>query len=129
MSSIQAQLKAIAAKSMVKAEKVAKESYFDTMNIAVIKSPVDKGLFRSNWNASYQSIDLSLKPIGNNSSIALQGVLSVFDFDRELLFTESLPYAKKLEDGNSAQAPVGMVKVAASSFQSIAQSKINKYRD
>ena len=128
--SIATQLRAIQKKSMATAEKVVKETYFDTFNDTIIASPIDEGLFRANWLAAYDSIDGSLMPIGTNPAGSMVAELARLDIKEERLFymTNSLPYAYRLENGWSDQAPKGMVKVSAARFESIAQQKINKFR-
>ena len=131
MTSVQAQLKAIANKSMVKAEQVVRLTVNDTVNNIIIGSPVRDGLFMNNWLSGY-SYNTSTNDSPDHSASASYGsfsqAMSAYDLGKTFYFTNSLPYAKKLEDGHSEQAPVGMVKINTARFNAIAQSYINQLK-
>ena len=131
MSSIEAQLKAIAKKSMVKAEQVVRLTVNDTMNNIVIGSPVRDGLFINNWLAGYsydQSTHKTKDKSGSKSYGSITQALNSYDLGKTFYFTNSLPYAKRLEDGHSAQAGQGMVKINVAKFDAIAQMYINQLK-
>lgn len=111
----------------------------------VLRSPVDTGRFRANWNVAYGSYDsstsASLDPEGKAKSDSVSsGVLS-FPVGGIVYLTNSLPYAGALEyglypnppirgskkrgedgyaihviGGYSMQAPQGMVRITAREF-------------
>lgn len=130
MSNIQQQLESISKKSMEKAEKVVRETYFEVFNRTILRSPVDTGVFRGSWLAGLK-LDESIPRTVQDSSGRL-----VFSLDnagdallfKPFYFVNNQRYAKKLEDGNSQQAPRGMVKIGAAEFETIAQQKINEIR-
>ena len=128
--SIGAQLRAIHKKDSHKFLKIAKETYLDIGNDVIIASPIDEGLLLANWNMAYDKIDPTLQPIGRDSTGELTVFLNNFKVDeRTFYLTNSLPYAKAIEDGHSkGNAPRGMVKVSAARFNTLAQQKINKYK-
>lgn len=120
--SIQRQLEAIARRSTEKAAKVVRMSIFDVSSRISIRSPVDTGQFRFAWKTGVNAID--------NKGNGTVGVLAPdFKIGDEVFFVNSLPYAKGLEDGNSEQAPHGMVKLSVAEFDSIAQGYINRFGD
>ena len=131
MPSIAAQLKRIREKSEVKVEKIIRSTYFEVFNSVLFMSPRDSGLFESNWQAGF-SIDKSLK---SNTGVGAVQVeisqeLAKIDFVNEQVFyfTNSLPYAYRLENGWSEQAAHGMVGVVSAQFETIAQGEINRFK-
>lgn len=48
--------------------------------------------------------------------------------DKKFYFANSLPYAFRLENGWSKQAPMGMVKVTTAEWRDIAEAEIKKNR-
>lgn len=127
MKSIAQQLNEIAKKSIEKAEKVVRETYFEVGARIIIPSPVDKGMFKSNWLSGYDFSTQTFDSNNRDSLGKLKEKIDVFDLNDQFYFTNSLPYAQNLEHGSSDQAPKGMVKVAASQFQTIAEQTIKKY--
>lgn len=80
------------------------------------------GRFRGNWQVSFdQPIDGEIDRIdkaGNATKEAGNLVLSQFRVGmKEIYFVNNVPYAYRLEFGHSSQAPNGMVRVTAESFQ------------
>jgi hypothetical protein len=69
----------------------------------VKRTPVDTGRLRNNWQMT--------------SNVQL---------GQRLFITNNLPYAQRIEDGYSQQAPAGMVKVTINEFDSIVNSAVNK---
>ncbi len=127
MTSIADQLNKIAKKSIEKAEKVVRETYFEVGARIIIPSPVDKGQFKSNWLAGYDFSTQTFQENSRDSLGKLKTSLDIFDLNYKFYFTNSLPYAQKLEHGSSDQAPKGMVKVSTNQFQTIAEQTIKKY--
>lgn len=129
MASISAQLNAIKKKSMAKAEAVYRESMLEVANRIIFRSPVDTGLFRANWNSDYV-FDRSTTENTNGDESGGKLVFKVdgLTLNKKFYFSNSLHYAEKLEDGHSAQAANGMVKISAAEFDGIAQGIINKYK-
>lgn len=113
-----------------KMETVVKASLVRIGASVVVKSPVDTGRFKSNWLAAYGTADttvsMSVDPSGQSSINRL--ILSVqgLTFREHFYFTNSLPYAKGLEYGNSMQAPSGMVRVSVAAWENILADEIRK---
>ena len=90
----------------------------------VLRTPVDEGRARANWNASVGSEDGSEDPsatsanVGAKSGVA-RGVIRETDFFRggKLFLTNGVPYIKKLEEGSSKQAPQGMIAVTVAELR------------
>ncbi len=88
----------------------------------VMRTPVDTGRARGNWQPSLDSIasgttDRTSKAgasvIRNAKTEAKQA------HGRRFFLVNNLPYIKKLEDGSSNQAPAGMVAVTVAAFKGI----------
>lgn len=80
------------------------------------------GRFRGNWQVSFdQPIDGETDRIDKAGSATKEvGNLALSQFRagmKEVYFVNNVPYAYRLEFGHSSQAPGGMVRVTAESFQ------------
>jgi len=100
----------------------------------VLKSPVDSGRFRSNWQVSIGSVPSGTQE-GNEfpqgDAVDVKGPIyyaklsggeaTLFGANAgdTIYFANNLPYARRLEDGYSQQAPAGMVALTVQQFQSI----------
>lgn len=87
----------------------------------VMSSPVDKGRFRANWQFSAAGIQRATTVAIDRGGIVTRNRL-VAEIQRTgaggvTYLSNSLPYAVRLENGWSDQAPRGMVKVAVQNFQ------------
>lgn len=118
-----------------KAELVAKKTMIELFNRVIEKSPVGNpdlwqhpvkgyvgGRFRANWNCSIGSPNFSttesIDPSGNaTASKATSVVMSYTLNDQSVYLTNSLPYAIRLEEGWSGQAPNGMVRLSVMEVQ------------
>jgi len=90
----------------------------------VLRSPVDTGRFRGSWNVSADSPDHGVLPpapaggvtyglpdiVGKVSKTALTPAFT------PVWISNGLPYAQRLEEGWSKQAPTGMVAVTLASI-------------
>lgn len=89
----------------------------------ILKSPVDTGRFRMNWQVTSgqpaTSILIADDPTGSRAIGRMtQFVTSNPDWENFRL-TNNLPYAERLEYGWSQQAPQGMVRVTVARFQEL----------
>jgi len=96
----------------------------------VIRSPVDTGRFRGNWQIgdgtpdTRTDSDFDKQPLGSPPS---QGTFARWQDQLEgarpgsvIYITNSLPYARRLEyEGWSKQAPAGMVRVTVTEYAQI----------
>ena len=89
------------------------------VNEIIQSSPVDTGRFRGNWQSSIGSINYAtnegLDPSGENAKREAEFTISGFEMGTVFYFSNSLPYARRLEYGYSLQAPSppGIVRAAA----------------
>ena len=132
---LQADLQRIAERNKTKMVKVMQNSLMRLGGNIVAKSPVDTGRFKNNWMAAYGAPDTS-----TTSNVAKTGFgegrgavigrlkekINVLDTGQYFFFTNSLPYAERLEYGWSEQSPAGMVRSSIVSWQSIVEDEIRK---
>lgn len=95
--------------------KQQKEIVADVIQGVVLQSPVDTGAFRANNRVSVGSVDQSAnesekdKPGTRTIAKGLQNLVTLRPF-QTVYISNSLPYALRLENGWSNQAPVGVYK-------------------
>lgn len=81
----------------------------------VSMSPVDTGRFRANWNYSVgapdESTSLWVDPTGGRTIRKIIAQSRSAKAGHVYYLTNALPYAQRLENGWSKQAPQGMVKL------------------
>jgi len=123
-------LQRIAQRNKQKAVKVMQNSLMRVGSPMVVMSPFDQGIFKGNWMAAYGTPDTSTTDAADKtgaSSIGrLKSKVEVMQGGMILYFTNSMPYAERLEYGWSEQAPAGMVRVSVAGWQSIVEDEIRK---
>jgi hypothetical protein len=133
--SLTADLQKIAQRNKAKMVKVAQNSLMRIGGSIVAKSPVDSGRFKNNWMSAYGAPDVSTTnsfaktELGEGRGAVvgrLKAKLDLLDTGQYFYFTNSLPYAERLEYGWSQQAPSGMVRLSVASWQSIVEDEIRK---
>ncbi|WP_051000099.1 hypothetical protein [Sinorhizobium fredii] len=89
----------------------------------VMKSPVDKGTFRGNWNVSIHAPDVSTTETADKSgdvTIAKgEAVIAAAAPYQAIHISNGLAYGPSLENGHSKQAPQGMVALTYAELQSM----------
>ena len=105
----------------------------DVFRSVIMKTPVDTGRARANWNMNVGSIDYSVddpeqygestgKHKGNSAAPASprekQLKLGKGDGEKVIYITNNLPYIGELENGHSTQAPRGMVSLTLNEVRS-----------
>lgn len=115
-------------------DKVLREVALQMGTSVVVRSPVDTGRFRMNWNFSVDVVDTSkdlesppTKDIGFAMS-KLQAAVSGFSSGHVLNVVNNLDYAIPLEFGSSEQAPAGMVRITVSDFQKHVKKALRNLR-
>ena len=90
-----------------------------------MRSPVDTGRFRGNWTLSFGAADgditAVLDPSGSATVARNTGMMTAYP--REgfpvIYLQNNLPYAERLEQGYSTQAPSGMVGITVADLAAI----------
>lgn len=95
----------------------------DSLRGVVRKSPVDTGRFRGNWIVSKNAANTTSSQVtdknGGQTITKGSGVIDTFkvDTDSRIIIQNNLPYANRLENGWSKQAPNGMVALTVAEMQ------------
>jgi hypothetical protein len=81
------------------------------------QSPVDTGRFRGNWLISEDELDDTTYPDGQEAPPYTLEITA----DKTYYITNSLPYAQRLAEGWSRQAPAGWVELIAAGIPNRAE--------
>lgn len=114
------------AKSKKNSDQAVRAISLELFKRLVLKSPVDTGRFRGNWNvglgAPTSTIDEEKKDTDGAETIAAaQAALENAKAGEAVFLTNHLPYAVALEYGHSGQAPNGMVRVTMEEVGAVTQ--------
>ena len=105
--------------------RVTKKLALEALKRVIQKSPVKTGQFRGNWNVSVEDRDekttTDRDPEGTKALLRGIATINGLGKARPIFVTNALPYAMRLENGYSKQAPLGMVAVTFAELQSIAR--------
>lgn len=130
--SLTTDLQKIAARNKQKLLKVAQNSLMRVGGSIVAKSPVDSGRFKNNWLAAYGAADTSttesIDKSGSQAIGRLDAKLNGLAAGQVFYFTNSLPYAERLEYGWSEQAPSGMVRLSVANWQTIVAQEVARVK-
>lgn len=132
VASLNFDLSKILDKAKDNASQVARAIALELETRVVLKSPVDSGRLRGNWNVGINSIDTAEKPAdktGSSSNTRAISSLSKFKLGDTIWITNNLPYVQKLEfglygngaktiNGYSMQAPHGFIRITFKEVQS-----------
>jgi hypothetical protein len=112
-----------AAKAGKNADAVVRKASLDILGRIVLRSPVDTGRFRANWQLTVGNPGRGEVPAFDKTGSATIGKgsarLAQFRSGPSIWIVNNLPYAQRLEYGYSQQAPAGMVRVTQREFVSL----------
>ena len=123
MGSFASQVKAFADGTEEKINRAFRRSALDVLRRLVVRSPVDTGRFRGNWQTGVNdapSGDIPSKDKGGSATIN-DGESSIASakVGDSIFIVNNLPYAIALENGHSGQAPHGMVAITIAEWPGI----------
>lgn len=136
----EADLARFAEKAQMKQEQALRKTAIELFGRVIMRTPVDTGRLRGNWQATVGSpADYAIaasdnaspvNSVGAGSSSAKTAMMdTVLGADRPTMFwlTNTLPYASVIEyEGHShTQAPQGMVRISVAEFADVVD-KISK---
>ncbi len=125
MSRFSIPLDALAAKSKLSIATVARKVTLDLFRAVVLRSPVDTGRFRANWNASIGAPNYATTGATNQSrGLSEAARAASLPIGGVNYLSNGLPYAARLESGYSKQAPAGMVRLAALEYNDYVRKAI-----
>ena len=124
-------LEKFAKKAGNNAAAVVKKVAIDMFSQVVIRTPVDTGRARGNWQVTFNTpaagtIDY-VDPSGRNTQAQISGKLSGWK-QGDIWMTNNLPYARRLEYGWSKQAPSGFVRITVREFHQYIDAAIRANR-
>lgn len=110
-------------KALKDADKLTKRITGEMLQQVVLRSPVDTGAFRGNHRVGIGSLDPNANKTDTSSPLqkGLATIQSGGGLGKLVLISNSLPYAIRLENGYSQQAPLGIYSL---SFMSV----VSKYK-
>jgi hypothetical protein len=120
------EVRAFAQKSPAAAAMVHKKIALELFSRVIMRTPVDTGRLRGNWQAAVNVFAPGtlgdLDPSGGGAIAAATATVTGAAPFATLTLTNNLPYAARIEYDNwSQKAPAGMVRVSVAEFQGIAR--------
>lgn len=95
-------------------EKVIRGTLLSFTRRVIRETPVDTGRLRGNWQSSLNVPEMgqlqTMDKTGSNASSDAQVSLDKLKLGDIFWFTNNLPYARRIEEGWSQQAPQGMLR-------------------
>ena len=102
---------------------VVRSTMIEMGSSIVDRTPVRSGRARANWCSAIGSPDyrndIQADPSAAGARATLAKTLTDYKLGDTIYFTNSVPYAKRLEEGWSKQAPSGMVKLTIQNYATI----------
>lgn len=106
------------------------EALVSITSSVVIRTPVDTGLARSNWQPTVDRRSTQTVRTIRTGGVVIDTAEGVIrdSIGSVYYLVNNLPYIRRLEyDGWSAQAPRGMVRVSIENFEKFLDDSIAKY--
>ena len=86
-------------KAKGQAEIMARKVMLDLFSRVIMKSPVDTGRFRANWNVGYGSPDKTTTNATDSALGRVQTEIATAKLGGSIWLSNSLPYSIRLENG------------------------------
>lgn len=103
---------------------VVRKVVIDLFANIVVRTPVDTGRARANWNIS-SSGESSYRFLSSNMLEKIKDFTFTIH-DDEIIIYNNLEYIEALENGHSDQAPVGMVSISLIEFDMHIRNEMRK---
>jgi len=108
-----------------KMDQAVRKIALEMFSRVILRSPVDTGRFRGNWQVAIGSVPsgtLDLNDASGTATVSKATAATAGVQSGDVIYlVNNLPYAQRLEDGYSKQAPTGMVGLSVQEFQRIAR--------
>lgn len=102
---------------------VVRKIALEMFHRVIVKSPVDTGRFKGNWQVAIGSIPAGMLELNDKSGTATISRVTAATLALKagdlIYLVNNLEYARALEYGHSKQAPAGMVRLTLSEFQGV----------
>lgn len=125
MTSFTSQVKTWSKKTESKLDLAARKISLELFSRVILRSPVDTGRFRGNWQVQIGTIPRGTLEIEDKAGTATvnkaDAATAGIEAGDVIYLVNNLPYGLRLEDGYSGQAPAGMVGLSVQEFRRIAK--------
>ncbi|WP_018527495.1 hypothetical protein [Alkalispirochaeta alkalica] len=106
---------------------IPRKTALEILRRVVMRTPVDQGRARGNWQASTGSpIETEIERADPDGGATIEEAIPVIEgWEVEnvaIYLSNNVPYIVPLEDGHSDQAPHGMVKITLAEFDEILEA-------
>jgi hypothetical protein len=109
---------------------VIRKISLDLFHRIILKSPVDTGRFRGNWQVAIGSIPagtLTIDDKAGSATIAKATAATLGLRAGQIIYlVNNLEYARALEYGHSKQAPAGMVRLTVQEYGAVVTKAVNE---
>ncbi len=109
---------------------VIRKIALDLFRRVIMKSPVDTGRFKGNWQVAIGSIPAGVLAIDDKSGTATISKMTAavlgLKAGQTIFLINNLSYARPLEMGHSKQAPAGMVRLSILEFPQVVAKAANE---
>lgn len=109
---------------------VVRKIALDLFRRVIMKSPVDTGRFKGNWQVAIGSIPAGVLAIDDKSGSATISKMTAavlgLKAGQVIYLVNNLAYARKLEYGHSKQAPAGVVRTTLQEFPQVVSKAANE---
>lgn len=126
MSQFANQVRRFSEKTKAKMDKAVRRLSLEMFSNVIHMSPVDTGRFKANWQPAIGGMPTgvieAVDPSGTVVIAKVQGVVKGVEVGDVIYMVNNLPYARRLEEGWSNQAPSGMVALTVQRFRPIAEA-------
>lgn len=110
-------------KAKDRADLVIRKVALDAFSRVILKTPVDTGRARGNWQVAIGAIPTGTLVINDKAGTATIAKVQAASLGLKagdvIYLVNNLPYARRLEYGWSKQAPGGMVRIAIARWNAI----------
>lgn len=109
---------------------VIRKIALDLFKRVIMKSPVDTGRFKGNWQVAIGSIPAGVLEIDDKSGSATISKMTAavlgLKAGQVIYLVNNLEYARPLEYGHSKQAPAGVVRITVQEFPQVVAKAANE---
>ena len=115
-----------------KAALVVRRAALELQSGMIERSPVDTGRFKGNWQVGIGSINTDASSGEDKSGSGPLGrtavALETWKPGQTIWLTNSLPYARRLEEGWSQQAPTGVVRLTVQAYSDAVKKAVESIK-
>lgn len=120
------------AKAKGNVDLVVRKISLELFKRVVIKSPVDTGRFKGNWQVAIGSIPSGVLQIDDKDGTATLSKITAATLGlkagQTIYLVNNLEYARPLEYGHSKQAPKGMIRTTIAEFPQVVNKAAGEVR-